>query len=481
MAISIRIVAFIIIFPLSKSLETLPWSSESQKLPLFNDEYEEKSNMRQSLLEKLNEFSRKNLQKLVMFKPNNVHQEYLPTAGEKYQEGLIPENQYHISKIQPNYRTTPIISEVDKTESSLKIPRQSDISDEWKKIRERRLRFYKAFRKIQNLHHKRFSAEDSAMNTNRIVGDIDNINYRQRKNRESSIDPINVTFSDWETFITDYSQVIPQYKRRKAMLTEYKATDTNNMSNQLLKKSTINSPSEYITSIRKMHSSGITRNPLDYQQLVTNLNSAHEMVSNEAETTEHLPPPPNPRSTEASVHSVKVYPPSQEPFSVDYQRKSIYQNNNPSSGNYQKYSSGYGERAGIEQPISQLMSNNYNVAETYMPEANLDCITDPCETDNVYPLDPTENERCNSPRLKQIILQNIVERDIESSKQAIYNVCEAEMEIPCNVICGTSFYSYIARASQFCLVSAMDISCYAFIPACDFDSDITVKRHRVRV
>ncbi|MCP9262678.1 hypothetical protein DINM_006037 [Dirofilaria immitis] len=466
MAISIRIVAFIIIFPLSKSLETLPWSSESQKLPLFNDEYEEKSNMRQSLLEKLNEFSRKNLQKLVMFKPNNVHQEYLPTAGEKYQEGLIPENQYHISKIQPNYRTTPIISE--------------------------------AFRKIQNLHHKRFSAEDSAMNTNRIVGDIDNINYRQRKNRESSIDPINVTFSDWETFITDYSQVIPQYvgatlftfklqfinhrlKRRKAMLTEYKATDTNNMSNQLLKKSTINSPSEYITSIRKMHSSGITRNPLDYQQLVTNLNSAHEMVSNEAETTEHLPPPPNPRSTEASVHSVKVYPPSQEPFSVDYQRKSIYQNNNPSSGNYQKYSSGYGERAGIEQPISQLMSNNYNVAETYMPEANLDCITDPCETDNVYPLDPTENERCNSPRLKQIILQNIVERDIESSKQAIYNVCEAEMEIPCNVICGTSFYSYIARASQFCLVSAMDISCYAFIPACDFDSDITVKRHRVRV
>lgn len=85
----------------------------------------------------------------------------------------------------------------------------------------------------------------------------------------------------------------------------------------------------------------------------------------------------------------------------------------------------------------------------------------------------------------EINLKNIVERNAEASKQAIYNVCEAEMEVPCNVICGTGFYSYIARATQFCLISAMDVTCYAFLPVCDFDSNLIgkqwTKRHRVKV
>ncbi|OZC08827.1 ground-like domain protein [Onchocerca flexuosa] len=333
-----------------------------------------------------------------------------------------------------------------------------------------------AFRKIQNSHRERYNENDDVTDTNRTVDDISKTNYRRKKNRESSIDPTNVTFNDWETFITDSSKLIPQYNRRHATLRDYEAIHTNNMSNQFLKESIISSPSEYIPSIRKMQPSGVTRNPFDYQQLATNFNSVHEIMPNEAETAERLPPPPNTKSTEASVHTVKVYPPSQQPSSIDYQGKSIYENNIPNSGNYQKYSGGYGRRGRFEQSIPQLMSNNYNVDAAYLPEGNPDCTTDPCEINTAYPFGSTEDERCNSPRLKQIILQNIMERDAETSKQAIYNVCEAEMEVPCNVICGTGFYSYVARASQFCLVSAMDISCYAFIPACEFDSNLTVKR-----
>lgn len=115
-----------------------------------------------------------------------------------------------------------------------------------------------------------------------------------------------------------------------------------------------------------MQSFGVARNPLDYQQLATNLNS--EIMSKEAEAAERLPPPPNPKSTEASVHTVKVYPPSQQPSSTDYQGTSIFQNNNPSSGNYQKYDG----KAGFEQQsIPQLISNDYNVDATYTPEANV--------------------------------------------------------------------------------------------------------------
>ncbi|VDO36148.1 unnamed protein product [Onchocerca flexuosa] len=419
MATSIVFTVFITIFPSAKSLDTLPLSSGSQE-------------------------------------PDNIYHEYSSVADVKHQRGLIPENQYHISKIQPNDRT--------------------------------------AFRKIQNSHRERYNENDDVTDTNRTVDDISKTNYRRKKNRESSIDPTNVTFNDWETFITDSSKLIPQYvsaalsifklrliflrnlNRRHATLRDYEAIHTNNMSNQFLKESIISSPSEYIPSIRKMQPSGVTRNPFDYQQLATNFNSVHEIMPNEAETAERLPPPPNTKSTEASVHTVKVYPPSQQPSSIDYQGKSIYENNIPNSGNYQKYSGGYGRRGRFEQSIPQLMSNNYNVDAAYLPEGNPDCTTDPCEINTAYPFGSTEDERCNSPRLKQIILQNIMERDAETSKQAIYNVCEAEMEVPCNVICGTGFYSYVARASQFCLVSAMDISCYAFIPACEFDSNLTVKR-----
>lgn len=69
-----------------------------------------------------------------------------------------------------------------------------------------------------------------------------------------------------------------------------------------------------------------------------------------------------------------------------------------------------------------------------------------------------------------------MERDAEASKRLIYSVCEDELGAPCNVICGTGFYSYIARATQFCLASAFDVSCYAFVPACDLDTNFASKR-----
>uniref|UniRef100_A0A0R3RGQ5 Ground-like domain-containing protein n=1 Tax=Elaeophora elaphi TaxID=1147741 RepID=A0A0R3RGQ5_9BILA len=505
MAISIMLIVFVIIFPPSKSLAPFLRPLGSQDLTFLKDEDGEQSGIRHTLLEKLNKFSSGNSQELVMFRPNNMYHDYSPIIDEKHQNEPIFEDQYHTTKGQ----TTSMTSEVaNMLEMNSKIPQKStDILNEWKQIREKRLRFYKAFRKIQNLNHRNHR---SFMNGN---GNVDGtnktlvLNHRREKNKESSTDPVrfiftNITYNDWETFITDYSKAMPQYNRRHATLSEY--DDIDNMSNQFLKanESIISSPSGYIPQFRlitilysifdsqlyfrKMQSSGVTRNPLDYQQLITNLNPTHEMVSSKAEAVERLPPPPNPKSTEASVHTVKVYPPSQQPFSTDYQNKDLYQNNAPNNGNYQKFDDRYGERADFQQQsISQLMSNDYNIDTTYTPEANPDCIADPCEINNANPFGFTEDERCNSPRLKQIILQNIVERDAETSKQAIYNVCEAEMEVPCNVICGTGFYSYIARATQFCLISAVDITCYAFLPACDFDSTLIQKRwtkkHRTKV
>ncbi|KAK6108050.1 Ground-like domain family protein [Brugia pahangi] len=431
-------------------------------------------------LEPLSELSK--LQEL-----NNTSQDDLQIADKKYQSGLISDNQYQIPQIQPNYQTASIVTEISNPNLIISQKHAKNLEN-WKKIRERRLRLYKAFRSIQNFHHQRqkHKEDNSATNANQIVVDNNRtillLNDQRKKHRESLIDPINVTLNDWETFITDYDKVMPQYNRRHAISNEYGATNINSMSNPFIpvNESSNNNAFEYTPQIRQMQSSGIAPNSYDYQQFARSLNSAQQMLSNGAEASEHLPPPPNPKSTEASVHTVQVYPPSQQPDY--YQENRIYQNNRID----QKFGDRYGGRANFEQPLTQLMSNDYNIdTASYIPEVNPNCINDPCEIDNGNPFGFIEDERCNSPRLKQIILQNIVERDAEASKQAIYNVCETEMEIPCNVICGTGFYSYLARATNFCLVSMMDISCYAFLPACNFNLNLNqqqwIRRHRTKV
>lgn len=119
-----------------------------------------------------------------------------------------------------------------------------------------------------------------------------------------------------------------------------------------------------------MHTSDVARNPSDYQQY-----SAH--VSNAAEGIARLPPPPNPKSTEASIHTVKVYPPLRQPFPIDYPNRNIYQNNIPNIRNYHSYGDRYGGKVSFQQqqqqrPISpQLMSNDYNVDLAYTTNANV--------------------------------------------------------------------------------------------------------------
>lgn len=133
----------VVILPPSKSLDALPRPFRSQDLALLRDEYREQSNIKQSLLERLNKFSRGNSQKLVILRPNNRYQDFSPIANEKHQRGLIFGDQYYISNIEPNYRTTSITSEVSNpTAMNPKISQKSG-EDEWKQIRQRRLRYYK--------------------------------------------------------------------------------------------------------------------------------------------------------------------------------------------------------------------------------------------------------------------------------------------------------------------------------------------------
>ncbi|VDN24356.1 unnamed protein product [Gongylonema pulchrum] len=180
---------------------------------------------------------------------------------------------------------------------------------------------------------------------------------------------------------------------------------------------------------------GAEENLYDNQQHLSGLNSAKsETLIGTELTADRLPPPPSSKSTEASVHRVQVLPPPQQPRSVSYQNTGFYQNSIPSVGDYYQKYNGYLGTTSIEQQTSNVLANDYDGEMAYVAEAG-----------------------------------NIVERDAEASKRLIYSVCEAELSAPCNVICGTGFYSYIARANQFCLASAHDVSCYAFVPACDSD------------
>lgn len=61
----------------------------------------------------------------------------------------------------------------------------------------------------------------------------------------------------------------------------------------------------------------------------------------------------------------------------------------------------------------------------------------------------------------------MVANDVEGSKQAIGNVCEAEMQLPCNIVCGAGPYGYLTHAAQYCHITHMGISCYAFLPVCN--------------
>ncbi|VDM45315.1 unnamed protein product [Toxocara canis] len=79
------------------------------------------------------------------------------------------------------------------------------------------------------------------------------------------------------------------------------------------------------------------------------------------------------------------------------------------------------------------------------------------------------DQRCNSMRLREIIISNIIEGDAESSKRAIQLVAERELGSFYNVLCGTGFFSYIAHADEFCLTATLGVNCYVFSPTCAQD------------
>lgn len=135
------LIVLAIILQSSESLEALLRPVRSQDLALIN----EQANIRQALLQKLNRFARKNSQKLIMFKGNDIHRDYLPITDVKYQNSPVLNDRYHTTNMPTSDQTTSITTElINPIKISSKIPQKSsEILDEWKQIRERRLRFYK--------------------------------------------------------------------------------------------------------------------------------------------------------------------------------------------------------------------------------------------------------------------------------------------------------------------------------------------------
>ncbi|CAB3397479.1 unnamed protein product [Caenorhabditis bovis] len=86
------------------------------------------------------------------------------------------------------------------------------------------------------------------------------------------------------------------------------------------------------------------------------------------------------------------------------------------------------------------------------------------------------DEKCNSLRLRTIIMNNIVINDAEASKRAVQSSAEAETGQYFDAICGTGFFSYIAHTDEFCLASSGGVNCYVFSPICSQDSMMKTRR-----
>ncbi|VDN54620.1 unnamed protein product [Dracunculus medinensis] len=83
-----------------------------------------------------------------------------------------------------------------------------------------------------------------------------------------------------------------------------------------------------------------------------------------------------------------------------------------------------------------------------------------------YDQQPFNLDRCNSKRLYQIVIDNIVQNDIESTKRKIQILSQQAFGNLYNVICGTGFFSYIVHTDEYCLISFNHINCYVFSLLC---------------
>uniref|UniRef100_A0A1I7V2Q3 Ground-like domain-containing protein n=1 Tax=Caenorhabditis tropicalis TaxID=1561998 RepID=A0A1I7V2Q3_9PELO len=94
-----------------------------------------------------------------------------------------------------------------------------------------------------------------------------------------------------------------------------------------------------------------------------------------------------------------------------------------------------------------------------LPDPQNECGNGQCRPES-------DDEKCNSQRLRTIIFNNIVSGDAEASKRAVQSAAEADTGLFFDAICGTGFFSYIAHTDEFCLASSGGVNCYVFAPVC---------------
>uniref|UniRef100_A0A8R1I1X1 Ground-like domain-containing protein n=1 Tax=Caenorhabditis japonica TaxID=281687 RepID=A0A8R1I1X1_CAEJA len=90
----------------------------------------------------------------------------------------------------------------------------------------------------------------------------------------------------------------------------------------------------------------------------------------------------------------------------------------------------------------------------------------------------SDDDKCNSQRLRTIIFNNIVSGDAEASKRSVQSAAEAETGLFYDAICGTGFFSYIAHTDEFCLASSGGVNCYVFSPVCQEDNMMAQKKRK---
>ncbi|CCG28145.1 Ground-like domain-containing protein [Caenorhabditis elegans] len=116
-------------------------------------------------------------------------------------------------------------------------------------------------------------------------------------------------------------------------------------------------------------------------------------------------------------------------------------------------------------------SSQFVAYSTFAPpiEPSNECGNGQCKPES-------DEDKCNSQRLRDIIFNNIVSGDAEASKRAVQSAAEAETGLFFDAICGTGFFSYIAHTDEFCLASSGGVNCYVFAPICQIDSQNQQKR-----
>ncbi|EGT33031.1 CBN-GRL-14 protein [Caenorhabditis brenneri] len=110
-------------------------------------------------------------------------------------------------------------------------------------------------------------------------------------------------------------------------------------------------------------------------------------------------------------------------------------------------------------PSPQLFAFSTFAPNSVENQSMNECSNGQCNPDS-------DEDKCNSQRLRTIIFDNIVNGDAEASKKAVQSAAESETGLFFDAVCGTGFFSYIAHTDEFCLASSGGVNCYVFAPIC---------------